>query len=188
MWLRGTWFLMDGQLVRWMQVDGGRIAGTSADGAVLTGRYNEVDTIWPRTGAINLPDVGALYVQRSPAKQYRRSYSPRDVRTKVPGRWVMQRAYPNSSLHYLDGDCPEVVRALTEPWYPYRLDEAVMLLNKVPTVALNRQLILLKATATETLVYYKGAMCGRLDDQLEFLPDADDFSMKRVTTMLGGMV
>jgi hypothetical protein len=184
-WLRGTWFEVDNRRlpVRFELVDDGRVYFRSLGDRAGYCSTDQVRLWWPRTGAVNIPDVGALYVQRTVQRQWRRSYSARELSLVVPRSEIVYRAAPD--LRMRDANHPAIVRALHCPVY-YGKTVAMGMLEDVPTVAVTRQVLLVRVSFSEIAVYYNNTLVGVLETNGDYVPEGDPRLVARATRALEG--
>lgn len=119
---------------------------------------------WPLCGAVNsLDNKLALYVQRIPARQYRRTYAGRQVQVTTPRMYEALTKIASGAIPI--GNDNETIRALFYPWYPDNLREALRLMEEEEwfSVALTRRITLVNGQG-KALVYDGQAHVGYLYD------------------------
>lgn len=184
-WLRGTWFKVTRRKypVFFDMAEDGRVHYITVEGEHGEAPVRSVSLWWPRTGAINIPGIGALYVQRHAARQWRRSYSARDITVTVPRQTWTSMRYP--VLTAQNGNSAPLVQALDEPVY-YPMREAIGMLEDVPTVAISRNVMLLGVSFSEIAVYYGQHMVGTVEQDGTYVPEGDPRLVARTTRAIGG--
>lgn len=123
---------------------------------------------WPMCGSVNVRDYKvAVHVNRKPAKQFKRTFSSRQVTVEVPRKWDVQKRIGATAGALRDCPIP-VINAVFDPWYPV-VDEAFVLLESGwTTIALNPRVIVAADETGKRMIYYAGELAavsagGRLD-------------------------
>lgn len=180
-WLGRTWFCVDGSPVRYSGTnDDGTIQYSTLAGHEHSCKESEVRVWWPQGGAVNIPDYGALYVQRRPARQWRRSYSSREVTLVNPLR------YCHTGMNDLTANSAPVIKALYKPKY-YSLRQADKMMKLVPSVALSPGVIVSVAGENSLSVWYRGEFAGTYrSDSEEFECVLGDLYKRRIEAIIGG--
>lgn len=161
-WVGNTWVECNGSPVRVVEVEYERV--------FVRRGYDDTEGVdprdlrlrWPLCGAVNVGQLGALYVQRRAERQWRRSYSARQVRIRYVQEWeLVKRCSP---LLELGADHVTLVEALFNPAYPPSFDAAVaaIRLDDRPSVALDHRVILAPGAGRHLLVYHAGRKAGKL--------------------------
>jgi len=182
-WLRGCWFYMDDVLVKYEDLgeDYNEVMGWDYAGdRSITRERGAVRIEWPQVGAVNVPERGAVLVEREADRQWRRAFTTRNLQVWIPRAWDLRR----SGLSRIRRDDYDLVRSLFNPEYP-GIVEATEMLNTVPTVALNRQIMLVRV-GKETLVYYGREQVGRLEAG-GFKSACKPRVARRVRKLMGGI-
>lgn len=116
---------------------------------------------WPLCGSINLPPYKcAVHVARTPARQYRRTFTQRQVRVTVPRGWEARKML-GQRYRALQTCGVEVVQALFDATYPQDVDDAMNWLGDGwLTVALNPRTIIASDQVGKRMVYYMGKLAA----------------------------
>lgn len=154
--------------------DGTRINSLTTDGMKVTSNPRQVYPHWPTCGALNVPVMRcAVYLERCPRRQWKRTYTSRCLKVIVPGALDLYGggfiSSPNPSIsanmNYI------VTEAFNPQYFSYR--EAKRLFNlqeshrRVGSVALNQNVIVVWRGDQLPFVYYRARLIGKIcDDQL----------------------
>lgn len=161
-----------------------RAVGTSNDTVLEMGEIDRLSAYWPRCGSLNVPG-GAIYLLRQQQQQYRRTYNPRALMIVYPDKWAMLKTNPSFVTRYANTLDDRVIAAAFNPQYP-SWDDAMLMLEDQPNVAINEQIIL-GGTPDSLLVYHKGKKCGTLING-NFVPAGRALPLTRIYKLLQGRI
>lgn len=128
---------------------------------------------WPVVGAVNIPDseMGAVYVKRRTAQQYRRAFTLRFCDVGVLGVRTLENRLPGDKTIY---------RALVYPVW-YGLDDTLALLEQGKSVAVSYAFTLVPGTnaSRSFFLYSRDTLVGRVDRNGELLTECSKFIRRR---------
>jgi hypothetical protein len=188
-WIGGGVCLLDRtEPVKYITVNRDRIIvralNTANDTLIELSEADRLAAYWPRCGSLNVPG-GAIYLLRQQQQQYRRTYNPRALTIIYPDKWAMLKVNPAFVRRYSNVLDDAVVGAAFNPEYP-SWDDAMLMLEGQPNVAINEQIIL-GGTPDLLTVYHKGKKCGNLING-NFVPAGRALPLSRIYKLLQGRI
>ena len=116
-WLNRGWYVQiheEGEVpVFFHGVEGASLVGMDTQGRIKTAHRTKCFAHWPRCGAVNTPRF-AVFVDRTPQRQYRRTYNSRCLELLIPRKWELMKLY-GAEVSTLTPDSVSVVSACFDP-------------------------------------------------------------------------
>ena len=156
-------------------------------GATHRVRLDRIRAHWPLCGSINLPDLAmSVHVERSPAKQYKRTFNPRQVVFTVPRAWDVRKKRGAELFTRATTIGPETCIALFKPWYPESYEHALAKLSDGwISVAINPRVSVAGDEVGKRMIYYRGKLAATINGDI-IAPVADPLTCELIDRATGG--
>ena len=190
-WLNRGWFVHrgeDGSItpILYHGMEGTHLTGIDVQGRMHSHPKLQCFAHWPRCGAVNLP-LFALYAERIPQRQYRRTYNSRCIELVIPRKWELMKLH-GPMVSSLTSDSGSVIEAVFNPQYPTFEDACEQVRGGVFSRAINPYMVLTMADTGRLLVYHRGDCVGWIEGN-KFVPSVQSPQMsRRLNKMFNGRI